>query len=116
MPADGPPAFLPRDPRERLAALFDPGTLELLPADGHEHSGVVAGVGLVHGAGAVAFACDPRLQGGAMGTEGCAAIVGRLHRGGLPRGPDRGPLALRRCPAGRGRQGTCTPSGRCSRR
>ena len=75
MPADGR-AILPRDPRERLAALFDPGTLELLPADGHEHSGVVAGVGLVHGAGAVAFACDPRLQGGAMGTAGCAAIVG----------------------------------------
>ena len=76
MPADGRPAMLPRDPRERLAALFDPGTLELLPADSHEHSGVVAGVGLVHGAGAVAFACDPRLQGGAMGTAGCAAIVG----------------------------------------
>jgi acetyl-CoA/propionyl-CoA carboxylase carboxyl transferase subunit len=76
MPADGRPVMLPRDPRERLAALFDPGTLELLPADSHEHSGVAAGVGLVHGAGAVAFACDPRLQGGAMGTAGCAAIVG----------------------------------------
>src|ERR1700731_2804265 len=69
-------AGLPRDPRERLAALFDPGTLELLPASGEERSGVVAGVGLVHGAGAVAFACDPRVQGGAMGAAGCAAIVG----------------------------------------
>ncbi len=67
---------LNRDPRERLAALFDPGTLELLPADGDERSGVFAGVGLVHGAGAVAFASDPRVQGGAMGTAGCAAIVG----------------------------------------
>jgi acetyl-CoA/propionyl-CoA carboxylase carboxyl transferase subunit len=67
---------LTRDPRERLAALFDPGTLELLPADGDERSGVFAGVGLVHGAGAVAFASDPRVQGGAMGTAGCAAIVG----------------------------------------
>ena len=76
MPADGRPAVLPRDPRERLAALFDAGTLELLPADGDEHSGVIAGVGLVHGAGAVAFACDPRLQGGAMGGAGCAVIVG----------------------------------------
>ena len=37
---------------------------------------MVAGVGLVHGAGAVAFASDPRVQGGAMGTAGCAAIVG----------------------------------------
>jgi acetyl-CoA/propionyl-CoA carboxylase carboxyl transferase subunit len=67
---------LPRDPRTRLAALFDPGTLELVPGQGDERSGVVAGVGLVHGAGAVAFASDPRVQGGAMGTAGCAAIVG----------------------------------------
>jgi acetyl-CoA/propionyl-CoA carboxylase carboxyl transferase subunit len=67
---------MPRDPRERLAALFDPGTLELLPAGAEERSGVLAGVGLVHGAGAVAFACDPRVQGGAMGSAGCAAIVG----------------------------------------
>ncbi|HMD93610.1 MAG TPA: carboxyl transferase domain-containing protein [Trebonia sp.] len=68
-------AVLPRDPHERLAALFDPGTLELLPADGDERSGVVAAVGLVHGAGAVAFASDARVQGGAMGSAGCAAIV-----------------------------------------
>jgi acetyl-CoA/propionyl-CoA carboxylase carboxyl transferase subunit len=67
---------LPRDPRTRLAALFDPGTLELVPGQRDERSGVVAGVGLVHGAGAVAFASDPRVQGGAMGTAGCAAIVG----------------------------------------
>jgi acetyl-CoA/propionyl-CoA carboxylase carboxyl transferase subunit len=70
---DQPP--LPRDPRGRLAALFDPGTLELLPAGGEERSGVVAGVGLVQGTGAVAFASDPRVQGGAMGSAGCAAIV-----------------------------------------
>jgi acetyl-CoA/propionyl-CoA carboxylase carboxyl transferase subunit len=69
-------AVLPRDPRERLAALFDAGTLELLPADEDDRSGVVAGVGMVHGAGAVAFASDPRVQGGAMGSAGCAAIVG----------------------------------------
>ena len=68
-------AVLPRDPRERLAALFDPGTLEVLPADGDERGGVVAGVGLVHGAGAVAFASDARVQGGAMGTAGCVEIV-----------------------------------------
>src|SRR3984885_11210775 len=75
-PAAVPRAGLPRVPRERLSALFDPGTLDLLPADGEQRSGVVAGVGLVHGAGTVAFACDPRVQGGAMGTAGCAAIVG----------------------------------------
>src|SRR5580692_10048317 len=70
------PTVLPRDPRTRLAALFDPGTLEFLPAEGGERSGAVAGVGLVQGAGVVAFACDPRVQGGAMGSAGCAAIVG----------------------------------------
>src|SRR5579871_2129188 len=75
-PAAPRPARLPRDPRERLAALFDAGTLDLLPAGGEGRTGVVAGVGLVHGAGAVAFASDPRVQGGAMGSAGCAAIVG----------------------------------------
>jgi acetyl-CoA/propionyl-CoA carboxylase carboxyl transferase subunit len=68
-------AALPRDPQERLAALFDPGTLEILPVETEERGGVVAGVGLVHGANVVAFASDPRVQGGAMGTAGCAAIV-----------------------------------------
>jgi len=74
-PAASRPTALPRDPRERLAALFDRGTLEVLPIGDEERSGVIAGVGLVHGAGAVAFASDPRLQGGAMGSAGCAAIV-----------------------------------------
>src|SRR5258708_29650687 len=69
------PAGLPRDPRERLAALFDPGTLEVLPVETGERSGAVAGTGLVHGVSAVAFASDARVQGGAMGTAGCAAIV-----------------------------------------
>src|SRR5215813_10716398 len=67
------PVMLPRDPQERLAALFDPGTLQILPAE--ERSGVVAGTGLVHGLSVVAFASDARVQGGAMSTAGCAAIV-----------------------------------------
>jgi acetyl-CoA/propionyl-CoA carboxylase carboxyl transferase subunit len=69
------PVVLPRDPRERLAALFDPGTLEMLPVETTERSGAVAGTGLVHGVNVVAFASDARVQGGAMGTAGCAAIV-----------------------------------------
>src|SRR5213078_5389760 len=67
------PVMLPRDPQERLAALFDPGTVQILPAE--ERSGVVAGTGLVHGLSVVAFASDARVQGGAMSTAGCAAIV-----------------------------------------
>src|SRR5690242_9288927 len=67
------PVMLPRDPQERLAALFDPGTVQILPAE--ERSGVVAGTGLVHSLSVVAFASDARVQGGAMSTAGCAAIV-----------------------------------------
>jgi acetyl-CoA/propionyl-CoA carboxylase carboxyl transferase subunit len=64
---------LTRDPRVRLAALFDEGTLrEITPRD---DSGVLAGTGRIAGARAVAFASDPRVQGGAMGSAGCAAIT-----------------------------------------
>ena len=63
----------PRDPEVRLDALFDPDSLALLtPADG---SGVLAGTGTIDGMTAVAFASDPRIQGGAMGAAGCEAIV-----------------------------------------
>ena len=62
-----------RDPQSRLEALFDDGTLELLlPAD---DSGMLAGTGSIGGVGTVAFASDPRVQGGAMGIAGCQAIV-----------------------------------------
>src|SRR6516165_8785637 len=73
--SEKPAAALPRDPVARLTALFDAGTMSLLgavPADG---SGAVAASGLIDGSGAVAFASDPRVQGGAMGAEGCAVIV-----------------------------------------
>jgi acetyl-CoA/propionyl-CoA carboxylase carboxyl transferase subunit len=67
------PAPLGRDPQARLAALFDPGSVQLLlPAD---DSGILAAQGTVDGLTAVAFASDPRVQGGAMGSAGCAAIV-----------------------------------------
>ena len=79
-PADGRPNAAPaesgtlsRDPLARLGALFDEGTLRLLrPAD---DSGTLAGTGRIDGMTAVAFASDPRVQGGAMGSDGCAAIV-----------------------------------------
>src|SRR5580692_4466069 len=77
-PADGAPAApvsLPRDPAARLTALFDAGTMTLLPAVAPDGSGAIAARGLIDGSGAVAFASDPRVQGGAMGTDGCAVIV-----------------------------------------
>jgi acetyl-CoA/propionyl-CoA carboxylase carboxyl transferase subunit len=62
-----------RDPLARLEWLFDPGSLRLLrPAD---DSGTCTGTGSIGGMRAVAFASDPRVQGGAMGSAGCAAIV-----------------------------------------
>jgi len=72
-PADPAHAGVGRDPESRLAALFDPETLELLaPAD---DSGMLAGKGSIDGVTTVAFASDPRFQGGAMGIAGCEAIV-----------------------------------------
>ncbi len=76
-PAAGHPASprvaITRDPAARLAALFDPGTLRLLtPPD---DSGVLTGSGEISGVLVVGFASDPQVQGGAMGSAGCAAIV-----------------------------------------
>jgi acetyl-CoA/propionyl-CoA carboxylase carboxyl transferase subunit len=62
-----------RDPQSRLEALLDAGTLELLlPAD---ESGMMAGTGTIDGVTTVAFASDPRFQGGAMGIDGCQVVV-----------------------------------------
>ena len=67
-----------RDPMDRLAALFDDGSVALLlPAD---DSGILASEGLIDGVRAVAFASDPRVQGGALGTAGCSAIVTAYDR------------------------------------
>ncbi len=73
--ADGQaaPAAISRDPEARLEALFDPGTVRLLTP--HDDSGAVAACGQIGGMLAVSFASDPRVQGGAMGTAGCRAIV-----------------------------------------
>jgi len=75
-PSPVPPderSTLPRDPVLRLEALFDTGTLELIAPDAG--TGAIAGAGLIDGTGAVAFASDPRVQGGAMGEAGCAVII-----------------------------------------
>ena len=67
------PATMTRDPEARLQALFDPGTVRLLTP--HDDSGALAACGQIGGMPAVSFVSDPRVQGGAMGTAGCAAIV-----------------------------------------
>jgi acetyl-CoA/propionyl-CoA carboxylase carboxyl transferase subunit len=72
-PAAAPAKTLSRDPEVRLEALFDPGSVRLLTP--HDKSGAVAATGTIDGMTAVAFASDPRVQGGALGSEGCAAIV-----------------------------------------
>jgi acetyl-CoA/propionyl-CoA carboxylase carboxyl transferase subunit len=87
-PAPAPPPPVPsrpevrampgRDPLSRLEALFDPGTLELLlPAD---DSGMLTGTGTIDGVLTVAFASDPRVQGGAVGIASCAAVVAAYDR------------------------------------
>ena len=67
------PAAITRDPEVRLETLFDPGTMRLLTP--HDASGALAASGRIDGMLAAAFASDPRVQGGAMGSAGCAAIV-----------------------------------------
>src|SRR5580698_4605342 len=72
-----PPGRLSRDPQARLEALFDPGSLSLMvPAD---DSGVLTGTGTIDGVPTVAFASDPRVQGGATGSAGCTAIVAAYY-------------------------------------
>jgi acetyl-CoA/propionyl-CoA carboxylase carboxyl transferase subunit len=62
-----------RDPHIRLAEFFGADSFHVLSAE--PGSGVVTALGTIHGHPTVAFATDPALQGGAMGTEGCEAIV-----------------------------------------
>lgn len=63
----------PRDPQVRLRHLFDEGSIrQITPED---KSGVLAATGRVEGVPVVAFCSDARVQGGAMGSEGCEHIV-----------------------------------------
>ncbi len=68
----------PRHPLKRLAAFFDDGSLE--PISPVDYSGMLAAVGTVHGAPAVAFCSDPTVMGGAMGDLGCRVVVDAYHR------------------------------------
>jgi acetyl-CoA/propionyl-CoA carboxylase carboxyl transferase subunit len=68
----------PRSPRVRLEAFFDPGTFR--PITPEDDRGVLVGMGAVNGAEVVAFATDPTVQGGAMGSDGCRAIITAYDR------------------------------------
>ena len=61
-----------RNPRKRLEAFFDQGTLELITAE--DTSGMLCATGKVRGTPVVAFVSDATIQGGAMGKDGCKAI------------------------------------------
>ncbi|MFI7417860.1 acyl-CoA carboxylase subunit beta [Nonomuraea sp. NPDC049684] len=74
-----------RDPRDRVRALFDPGTVRPLPGD--DGCGVLAARGGIGGGPAVAYATDPGRMGGAMGAEGCARIVRAIDLGVRERAP-----------------------------
>ncbi|MGH3448454.1 MAG: carboxyl transferase domain-containing protein, partial [Nocardioidaceae bacterium] len=68
----------PRNPKKRLAALFEEGTLELISAD--DDSGMLAGIGLIDGTRTVAFCSDATIMGGAMGNDGCNVVVSAYER------------------------------------
>ncbi len=68
----------PRQPLVRLGKFFDNGEFTTItPVDDR---GVIAGVGLANGTHVVAFATDPTVQGGAMGNDGCRAIITAYDR------------------------------------
>ncbi|HET7530744.1 MAG TPA: carboxyl transferase domain-containing protein [Mycobacteriales bacterium] len=62
-----------RDPVARIDALLDAGSPRVVHDD--PGTGVVTALGTVRGAPAAVFATDPRVQGGALGAVGCAAIA-----------------------------------------
>ena len=70
------PAGSRLDPLGRLEALFDPGTLTVLPAvSGHRPIAVVAGTGRVAGRAVVAYSQDSQLGAGATGLPEAETIV-----------------------------------------
>ncbi|MBY8887918.1 acyl-CoA carboxylase subunit beta [Streptomyces sp. PTM05] len=68
----------PRNPRLRLRALLDEGGYQEVSA--YDASGMLAAIGTVDGVKVVAFACDPTVQGGAMGADGCDVVVRAYDR------------------------------------
>lgn len=63
----------PRDPYPRIEAFLDAGTVTII--DETPKSGIVTASGKTGGQDVIVFCADARVQGGAMGVEGCRAIV-----------------------------------------
>src|SRR5580765_91950 len=68
----------PRNPNYRLAALLDPGSVELITPD--DDSGMLAATGTINGNRVVAFCSDATVMGGAMGVQGCEVVVKAYER------------------------------------
>ncbi len=68
----------PRSPRARLMNLFDGGEFTTITPE--DDRGVLAAVGRANGTNVVAFCTDPTVQGGAMGNDGCRAIITAYDR------------------------------------
>lgn len=68
----------PRHPLVRMGNFFDPGTM--VPITPVDDRGAISAAGSVNGYPVVAFCTDPTVQGGAMGQDGCRAIVTAYDR------------------------------------
>jgi acetyl-CoA/propionyl-CoA carboxylase carboxyl transferase subunit len=80
-----PGAEDPRDPRARLAALLDPGSLRVTYQE--EGVAIVVARGLVRGRPVVAYCTDATVKGGAIGRDECPPIVDAIDgaaRDGCP--------------------------------
>ncbi|WP_432560548.1 acyl-CoA carboxylase subunit beta [Granulicoccus sp. GXG6511] len=75
----------PRNPNHRLAALLDEGSMQLITPD--DGSGMLAAIGTIQGCRVVAFCSDATIMGGAMGVDGCAAVVKAYERAMTDRVP-----------------------------
>lgn len=68
----------PRSPQARLSALFDDGEWTAFTPE--DDRGFISATGRINGHEVVAFCSDPTVQGGAMGFQGCEAIVAAYDR------------------------------------
>ncbi|MHB8449957.1 MAG: acyl-CoA carboxylase subunit beta [Mycobacteriales bacterium] len=77
-----------RQPWVRLQSLFDDGDADLVAGPGEGGpAGAVAARGRIRGVPAVAFATDPRVQGGALGAVDCQVLCDAYQRASADAAP-----------------------------